>query len=101
VERAEAVPVEELDAHAVVLSRAAVRAAFSNHHCMNAMGAVRFMRCPITVIQATAAARVTRHLDSARIFSTRFIGAIGGRCIGTIGMVHPDTLFIVDSGAFL
>jgi hypothetical protein len=30
---------------------------------------------------------------SARICSTRFIGAIGGRCVGTIGMVHPDTLF--------
>jgi hypothetical protein len=33
--------------------------------------------------------------------STRFIGTIGGRCIGTIGMVHPGTLFIGDSGAFL
>jgi hypothetical protein len=30
---------------------------------------------------------------SARICSTRFIGAIGGRCIGTIGMVYPGTLF--------
>jgi hypothetical protein len=36
-----------------------------------------------------------------RICSTRFIGATGGRCIGTIGMVHPGTLFIGDSGAFL
>jgi hypothetical protein len=30
---------------------------------------------------------------SARIYSTRFIGAIGARCIGTIGMVYPGTLF--------
>jgi hypothetical protein len=30
---------------------------------------------------------------SARICSTRFLGAIGGRCIGTIGMVYPGTLF--------
>jgi hypothetical protein len=40
-------------------------------------------------------------LCSARICSTRFIGAIGGRCTGTIGMVYPGTLFIGDSGAFL
>jgi hypothetical protein len=31
--------------------------------------------------------------SGARICSTRFIGAIGGRCIGTIGMVYPGTLF--------
>jgi hypothetical protein len=30
---------------------------------------------------------------SARICSTRFIGAIGGRCIGAIGMGYPGTLF--------
>jgi hypothetical protein len=30
---------------------------------------------------------------SARICSTRFLGAIGGRCMGTIGMVCPGTLF--------
>jgi hypothetical protein len=29
----------------------------------------------------------------ARICFTRFIGAIGGRCIGAIGMVYPGTLF--------
>jgi hypothetical protein len=34
-----------------------------------------------------------RTLGSAWICFTRFIGAIGGRCIGTIGMVHPGTLF--------
>ena len=28
----------------------------------------------------------------ARIRSTRRTGAVGGRCIGTIGMVHPGTL---------
>jgi hypothetical protein len=40
---------------------------------------------------------------SARICSTRFIGAIGARCIGTIGMVYPATLllFIGDNGVFL
>jgi hypothetical protein len=32
---------------------------------------------------------------------TRFIGAIGGSCVGTIGMVYPGTLFIGDNGAFL
>jgi hypothetical protein len=31
--------------------------------------------------------------SSARICSMRFIGAIGGRCIGTIGMVCPGALF--------
>jgi hypothetical protein len=30
---------------------------------------------------------------SARICSTRFLGAIGGRCIGTTGIVYPGTLF--------
>jgi hypothetical protein len=30
---------------------------------------------------------------SARICSTGLIGAIGGRCIGTIGVVYPGTLF--------
>jgi hypothetical protein len=30
---------------------------------------------------------------SARICSTRFIGAIGRRCIGTIGMLYPGALF--------
>jgi hypothetical protein len=30
---------------------------------------------------------------SARICSTRCIGAIAARCIGTIGMVYPGTLF--------
>jgi hypothetical protein len=29
------------------------------------------------------------------------MGAIGARCIGTIGMVYPGTLFIGDNGAFL
>jgi hypothetical protein len=38
---------------------------------------------------------------SARICSTRCIGATGARCIGTIGMVCPGTLFIGDNGAFL
>jgi hypothetical protein len=32
-------------------------------------------------------------LHSARICSTTFIGAIGERCIGTIGIVYPGTLF--------
>jgi hypothetical protein len=30
-----------------------------------------------------------------------FIGAIGVRCIGAIGMVYPGTLFIGDNGPFL
>ena len=34
-----------------------------------------------------------RRAPSARICCTRCIGAIGGRCIGTIGMVYPGTLF--------
>jgi hypothetical protein len=38
---------------------------------------------------------------SARICSTRFIGAIGGRCIGTIGVVHPGALFIGGQRALL
>jgi hypothetical protein len=37
--------------------------------------------------------RVADVIGSARICSTRFIGAIGGRCIGTIEMVYPGTLF--------
>jgi hypothetical protein len=36
---------------------------------------------------------VSAQVRSARICFTRFIGAIGGRCVGTIGMVHPGTLF--------
>jgi hypothetical protein len=38
---------------------------------------------------------------SARICSTRFIGAIGARCIRTIETVHPGDLSIGDNGAFL
>jgi hypothetical protein len=34
----------------------------------------------------------TAIIYSARICSTRFTRAIGGRCIGTIGMVYPGTL---------
>jgi hypothetical protein len=41
-----------------------------------------------------ARAQLSVAVRSARICSTRFLlGAIGGRCIGTIGMVYPGTLF--------
>jgi hypothetical protein len=51
-----------------------------------------------------AQGRLDNHVDNrrrARICSTRFIGAIGARCIRTIGMVYPGTLFIGDNEAFL
>jgi hypothetical protein len=38
-------------------------------------------------------ARPRPAVASARICSTRFLGAKGGRCIGIIGMVYPGTLF--------
>jgi hypothetical protein len=43
-------------------------------------------------IAMSPSAQCFDQVDSARICSTRFIGAIGGRCIGSIGMVHPGTL---------
>ena len=42
-----------------------------------------------------------RIAHSARICSMRFIGAIGGWCIGTIGVVCPGALFIGGQRALL
>jgi hypothetical protein len=38
-------------------------------------------------------AEYSKRIASARICSTRFIGATGARCIGTIGVAYPGTLF--------
>jgi hypothetical protein len=42
-----------------------------------------------------------RTTSSARICSTRCIGAIGAIAIFFIEVVYPRTLFIADNGAFL
>jgi hypothetical protein len=40
------------------------------------------------------AARMKKiQVGCARMCVTRLIGAVGGRCIGTVGMAHPGTLF--------
>ena len=43
----------------------------------------------------------SRPVPSARIGSTRCIGAIGAIAIFFIGVVYPGTLFTGDNGAFL
>ena len=50
----------------------------------------------VAVVQASLSTVATANPPlrrSARICFTRSIGAIGGRCIGTVGLVYPGTLF--------